>query len=311
MGNTNLSDKSREALNSETFQKIREDMKDEIVKEYLKNGYADEDKQHEITISGVTYKILEREKFTTFYDWLGNTLFDVDNEELAALSEINYGEMKDAGRKLEPEEITDAFEKENDSTEKTADAAESGKLEEDKDKTEQSIPVYSGVDGAIAKLQAELEKAKEKEFAKPVIEYLMERCRQSESLAADISQSHKTWEKCYKYIYEEARKKLNSKSGPVRDDVVFEWAEDYFHLDDKALEEKKAKEEAERKKKSAEKKKQDTEKKGKTTSVKSPKSGKKEEKKPAVSNLQREVQKPKPKKNELDGQIDFFSMMGM
>lgn len=202
-------------------------------------------------------------------------------------------------------------EKENDSTEKTADTAEGGKLKEDKDKTEQSIPVYSGVDGAIAKLQAELEKAKEKEFAKPVIEYLLERCRQSESLAADICQSHKTWEKCYKYIYEEARKKLNSKSGPVRDDVVYEWAEDYFHLDDKAEEEKKAKEEAERKKKSAEKKKQDTEKKGKATSVKSPKSGKAEEKKTAVSEPKREVQKPKTKKNELDGQIDFFSMMGM
>ena len=156
-----------------------------------------------------------------------------------------------------------------------------------------------------------MEKAKEKEFAKPVIEYLVERCRQSESLAADICQSHKTWEKCYKYIYEEARKKLNSKSGPVRDDVVFEWAEDYFHLDDKALEEKKAREEAERKKKAAEKKKQDAEKKGKSVPIKSSKSGKTEEKNPAESKPQREVQKPKPKKNELDGQIDFFSMMGM
>ncbi len=205
----------------------------------------------------------------------------------------------------------DEVEKEKDSTEKTVDTTESGELEEDKDKTEKSISVYSGVDGAIAKLQSELEKAKEKEFAKPVIEYLLERCKQSESLAADICQSHKTWEKCYKYIYEEARKKLNSKSGPVRDDVVFEWAEDYFHLDDKALEEKKAKEEAERKKKSAEKKKQDTEKKGKTISVKSPKSGKAEENRSEVPRPQREVQKQKPKKNELDGQMDMFSMMGM
>ncbi len=46
MENMNLSDKSREALNSEVFQKLRENMEDEIVKEYLKNGYTDDDKQH-------------------------------------------------------------------------------------------------------------------------------------------------------------------------------------------------------------------------------------------------------------------------
>ena len=66
MENMNLSDKSREALNSEVFQKLREDMEDEIVKEYLKNGYTDDDKQHEITVNGVKYKALDREKFTTF-----------------------------------------------------------------------------------------------------------------------------------------------------------------------------------------------------------------------------------------------------
>lgn len=379
-----MTEESKKALQSDEWQAVRNIIKHEAVKEYLATSYEDAEKQCEITANNVKYKVLRRDKKTTFYDESGNTLFDVDNEMLAAeyekLSEnqtdpetsmgktiasiekqaFDYAvqaEVKkendseaecikgkspsgtcgaaaycDKGLKCcsecqepcnshcgwldKPDNATEKtygneVEKENDSTEKTADTAEGGKLKEDKDKTEQSIPVYSGVDGAIAKLQAELEKAKEKEFAKPVIEYLLERCRQSESLAADICQSHKTWEKCYKYIYEEARKKLNSKSGPVRDDVVYEWAEDYFHLDDKAEEEKKAKEEAERKKKSAEKKKQDTEKKGKATSVKSPKSGKAEEKKTAVSEPKREVQKPKSKKNELDGQIDFFSMMGM
>ncbi len=169
---------------------------------------------------------------------------------------------------------------------------------------------YIGVAGAVTKLQEELKKAKEKDFAEPVIEYLIERCKESESLAANICQSHKTWDKCYDYIYEQAKKKLSGKSGPIRYDMVYEWAEDYYRLDDKALEEKKAKEEAERKKKAAEKKKQDTEKR-KTTSEKSPKSGRVEEKKPVVSNSQREVQKQKPKKNELDGQMDMFSLMGM
>ncbi|MCX4351751.1 MAG: PcfK-like family protein [Lachnospiraceae bacterium] len=359
-----MTEESKKALQSDEWQTVRNIIQHEVVKEYLSTSYADAEKQCEITANNVKYKVLRRDKKTTFYDENGNTLFDVDNEMLAA----EYEELSE--NQTEPETlmgktiasiekqafdhaISAEVQKENnnaaecikgksqsgvcgaaaycgkgvkccsecsepcnsrcgwldkpdDVTEKTGE----DRTEKGSDSTEKPEDI-TGVDGAIAKLQAELEKAKEKEFAKPVIEYLVERCRQSESLAADICQSHKTWEKCYKYIYEEARKKLNSKSGPVRDDVVFEWAEDYFHLDDKALEEKKAREEAERKKKAAEKKKQDAEKKGKSVPIKSSKSGKTEEKNPAESKPQREVQKPKPKKNELDGQIDFFSMMGM
>ena len=185
------------------------------------------------------YKVLRRDKKTTFYDESGNTLFDVDNEMLAAeyekLSEnqtepetsmgktiasiekqafdhaVQAEVKKENDREAEcikgkspsgtcgaaaycdkglkccsecpepcnsrcgwldkPDNVTektsrDEAEKENNSTEKTADTTKSGKLEKDKDKTEQSIPVYSGVDGAIAKLQAELEKAKEKDLFK-------------------------------------------------------------------------------------------------------------------------------------------------
>lgn len=359
MENTNLSDKSREALNSETFQKIREDMKNEIVKEYLKNGYVDEEKQHEITVTGVKYNVLEREKFTTFYDSLGNTLFNVRNEDLAALSEINCGEMKDAGSGLEPEEIKDA------SVEESADPAETGENPDGGAAPARCITgkSKSGICGAAAycakgvkccsecsnpcnsccgwldaqeessadktsdvtekteedfkekaqgKLHDELKNADDKQFADPIIGHLLKRCEEDDGLAQDVMQEHKTWEKCYEYIFKQAQKQAkNARSAAVRYDVVYEWAEDYYHRDDKAEEEKKAKKEVERKKKSAEKKKQDTEKKGKATSVKPPKSGKAEEKKTAVSEPKREVQKPKSKKNELDGQIDFFSMMGM
>ncbi|MCM1179958.1 MAG: PcfK-like family protein [Clostridium sp.] len=379
-----MTEESKKALQSEEWQTVRNIIQHEAVKEYLSTSYADAEKQCEITANNVKYKVLRRDKKTTFYDENGNTLFDVDNEMLAA----EYEEL--SGNQTEPETLMgktiasiekqafdhavsaevqkennnaaecikgksqsgvcgaaaycgkgvkccsecsepcnsrcgwldkpddateetgeDKTEKESDSTEKPADITGSEQVEEEKDKTEKPAPVYSGVDGAVAKLQAELEKAKDKEFAKPVIEYLAERCRQSESLAADICQNHKTWEKCYQYIHEEARKKLSGKSGPVRDDVVYEWAEDYFHLDDKALEEKKAKEEAERKKKAAEKKKQSAEKKGKSTSAKSSKIEKAEEKKSAAPKPQREVQKQKPKKNELEGQMDMFSLMGM
>lgn len=355
MGNTNLSDKSREALNSETFHKIREYMKDEIVKEYLKNGYADEDKQHEITISGVTYNVLEREKFTTFYDSLGNTLFDVDNEDLAALSEINYEEMKDAGRKLEPEEITDTLEEENADSEETGENPDGGAAparcitgksksgicgaaaycakgleccsacsdpcngrcgwldvqeESSADKTpdvaEKAEEDFK--EKSCEKLRGELEKADDKQFADPVIRYLIKRCGEDAGLAQDVMQEHKTWKKCYGYIFEQAQKQAKKeRSIAVRSDVVFEWAEDYYHKDDQAEEEKKAREAAGRRKKEEECKRKAAEQ--HAAEKKKPKqAAKKEEKekeKPA------EPQEPKKNRKEIDGQMDLFSMMDM
>jgi len=111
------------------------------------------------------------------------------------------------------------------------------------------------VETAISKLKEEMEKAKDNAFAEPIIEFLIKRCNEDNGLCEDVCQEHKTWEKCFKYIYEEAKKMAKGKqSCAVRDDVVFEWAEDYYHKDDKAEEEEKAKKEAERKQKEAEKK---------------------------------------------------------
>lgn len=108
MENMNLSDKSREALKSETWQELREDMKEEIVSEYLKNGYADEE----------------------------SPIDEAPNE-----------------------------------TEKAA--------EDFKEK-------------ACDKLREELKKADDKQFADPVIGYLLKRCGEDNGLAQDVMQKHKT-----------------------------------------------------------------------------------------------------------------------
>ena len=109
-------------------------------------------------------------------------------------------------------------------------------------------------------------------------------------MAEDVAQDHKTWQKCFEYIYRQARQQAHGNCAAVRDDVVYEWAEDYYHKDDKAEEEKKAKKAAEDKaKKTA------TEKVSVPPKAETPKAP------------------PKPKKNpkEMDGQMDLFSMMGM
>lgn len=139
---------------------------------------------------------------------------------------------------------------------------------------------------AIEKLKNELKNANDKDFAKTIIEYLVGRVKEDEHLASDVMQGHKTWKKCVNYLFEQARKQAgSSRSAAVRDDVVYEWAEDYYRKDDKAEEERKAKEAAARKQRKKEASKE------------------KSKAKPAED-------KPKKSPKEMDGQMDLFSMMG-
>lgn len=162
-------------------------------------------------------------------------------------------------------------------------------------------------DRAIVKLDSEfsnLKKESEKKFAKPCMDYLKKRCEEDSAICEDILQEHKTWQKCYDYVYDQAKKELNNTSGPVWHETVFEWVEDYFHLDDKAIEEQKTKEAAERKKKLEE-----AAKKAKTKQ----KSAKKENKQNTKKAEGKTAEKPAPKKRtkEMEGQMDLFSMMGL
>lgn len=155
---------------------------------------------------------------------------------------------------------------------------------------------------AREKLEAEKKKATQKNFADPVIDYLMKRCKEDQGLAEDVMQEGKTWNKCFSYIVEQARKQSNGRSTAVEDQVVYEWAEDYYHKDDKAEEDKKAKEAAKRKKKQDKKAKTDSEKKATSKPATEP------EKKTEAPKSE-----PKPKRNnkDMDGQLDIFSLLGM
>ncbi len=312
----------------------------EVVKNYLKTAYSGEDAQAEVEAFGKTYKVLRRTEVTAFYDKDGNTLFDVTNERLAdeyewltsnPVSEAEETE-EDAVENVpvatneEETEDNEISEEETLADKEVAqsESEENGEVHAEVDgavtENTQTSSVYIGIVGATTKLQEELKKAKEKEFAEPIIGYLMERCKESESLAADICQDHKTWEKCYQYIYESARTKLKGKVGYVRDDIVFEWAEDYYRKDDKAEEEKKAKEAAEKKKKEAEKKKEKatTSKENKARvdydmTRKSPTDNHKLSEAEIAAMDKKEAPKPQPQKNnkDMDGQMDLFSLMGM
>jgi hypothetical protein len=298
----------------------------EVVREYLKTGYAEEESGCEVETFGKTYKVLKRDKVTVFYDESGNTLFDVENERLKKEYEwfMASGWPGESEEEAEDGELEDANEETSDGEQET---------EEDAD----MVPIGTTSPGGIAtgnipaptnedakqievqakqKLEEELKKAKDKSFAKPVISYLLKRCEEDNGLSADVVQEHKTWDKCFDYIYSQARKQTKGNSCAVRDEVVYEWAEDYYHKDDKAEEEEKAKKEAERKKKHDEalsavihtaihSKGTDTkEKKKADEKVVVPKNA-------TIATEKKEAAKPKKKSKDIDGQMDLFSMMGM
>lgn len=311
MENMNLSDKSKEALKSETWQEVGEALRQTIVNEYLKTGYADEGKQHDIDVSGITFKVLDRGETTTFYDALGNTLFNVENKDLAA----EYGKLtKDIDKpdpadekKVAPDDVADKDVISVDS-DKQLPAPVSVKATDSKKEDSRPAKLV-----AKEKLEKELKAAKDKNFADPIIGYLLKRCEEDEGVAEDVAQEHKTWYKCFNYIYEQAKKQATDNRAVVRDDVVYEWAEDYYHKDDKAEEEEKSKKEAEakakREKAAAEKKIATKSKSAKTAA----KSSTDKNKATANTKEERPKEQPKPKKSskDMEGQLDMFSMMGI
>ncbi len=304
------------------------------VLEYLENGYLKEEKNCELEVGSTTYKVLKRDTVTAFYDADGNTLFDVTNDRLKEEYEAMdfsasepQSEMGKVISSIEQQAFEQAVNDDIDADDtvpmgtaslKEIPAPTPEKIEAVKENNNSSV--YIGVVGAVTKLQEELKKAKDKSFADPIIKHLIERCRESESLASDVCQDHKTWEKCFKYIMDQARKLKSGNCAMVKDSVVYEWAEDYYRLDDKALEEKKAVEAKEREKrqKADQQKRLDSMK--KRVEKKAETAGKdkvaKEAPKPETKadKPKKEPEKkeaPKKRSNELEGQMDLFSMMGL
>ena len=165
---------------------------------------------------------------------------------------------------------------------------------------------------AKEKLEAEKQKATQKNFADPIITYLLKRCEEDQGLAEDVMQDGKTWNKCFDYIVNQARKQSNGKSTAVEDRVVYEWAEDYYHKEEKPEPDKRAGASKPTKKKNAKaaskKQKGESEKaKEVTTSVPEPVPERKEVVKPE--------KKEKPKKKEtadkpsMDGQMSLFDLL--
>lgn len=163
---------------------------------------------------------------------------------------------------------------------------------------------------AKEKLEAEKKKATQKNFADPIIAYLLKRCEEDQGLAEDVMQEGKTWSKCFNYIVEQARKQSNGRSAYVEDSVVYEWAEDYYHKYEKPepAKKEKGKKPATTKKAEAPTKKVAENKKD----VQKTKSGSETSEKPAkkdAASKQRKTEKTSTKSSGLNGQMSLFDLL--
>lgn len=141
----------------------------------------------------------------------------------------------------------------------------------------------------------------------------MKRCEEDQGLAEDVMQEGKTWNKCFNYIVEQARKQSNGRSAAVEDQIVYEWAEDYYHKYKKpeSVKKEKGKKPVITKKSvtptKTTQKITDNEKKSQKTKDK-PQISEKPVKKNAASK-QRKTEKTSTKSSELSGQISLFDLL--
>ena len=163
---------------------------------------------------------------------------------------------------------------------------------------------------AKEKLEAEKKKATQKNFADPIIAYLLKRCEEDQGLAEDVMQEGKTWNKCFNYIVEQARKQSNGRSTAVEDRVVYEWAEDYYRKYEKpeTVKKEKSKKPATTKKTEAPAKKVTEIKKDIQETKDDSKVSEKPEKKDAASKQQK-TEKTSTKSSGLNGQMSLFDLL--
>lgn len=143
------------------------------------------------------------------------------------------------------------------------------------------------------------------------IDYLMKRCEDDQGLAEDVIQDNKTWYKCLEYIIDQVKKKSGGASAAVKHCVVYEWAEDYYHKEEKP----------EAKKKVSDKKQVDTVNKAKPAVKKvetQKNSSEKTDEELPKKDIPQPEKKEKPKKKEtpqkqdkpaMDGQMSLFDLL--
>ncbi len=194
--------------------------------------------------------------------------------------------------------------------------ADAGAIQESPSEKKPTEPGPETVEKAKKKLETELKEAKDKDFADLVIGHLSKRCGEDPGFATDVLQEGKSWASCYEFIYKKARNIATGNRAVVRNDVVYEWAEDYYRMTPEQEKEARipkppagsAKKEASKPAAKKPPKSQKAAEKSAKASQNEPKTSNKAEK-ASGKNKPEAGAKKKQKSNELDGQLSLFDFM--
>lgn len=195
----------------------------------------------------------------------------------------------------------------------------------------------SVVEEAVRKLTS-WKAANKNPYAQLICDHLIKRCRQDAGFAEDVMKQDKAWHTCFEYIRDKARKKAAGGCACIEDHIVYEWAEDYIRKAEEKKKEpgKKSQKPGKNKTKAQEictkpeenaqsatenaqseqDPVQDAQEVEQQKPEEKPVKAKKAKPKTELKKLKAEKVKPeKPKKekkdkNEMDGQIDLFSLFG-
>lgn len=271
-----ISEQNEEALQSETWQKVREEMKTEVqhfteapeiqhfaiekvskndnvygvvwgnvVREYLKTAYSEGNAQADVMLDGITYKILKREEVTVFYDADGNTLFDVENKRLEKEYEwvMNDSAKVDAEISKLEENKTNVAEEEN---------ADMVKGETDTKSGEEKL--IAEEDEMIVSVKPEFKKIMQAQMDL-IFKELISWTKQDPEFEKKVLLNHKSMKCCMKFCADKAmglrepsdQEKADARNNnipimtPVGSDMLFEWIREYYDKDDKEVIEKEKK----------------------------------------------------------------------
>ena len=153
----------------------------------------------------------------------------------------------------------------------------------------------------------EEDRERTKALMEQVIKYVTEKCETDPDYNALVIQEHKTWKRCYQFMSEKAQKiaPIGRRGMLIEGSTMFAWMDEYYQADDLEkikAEEEEARKEAERRK---ELKKEEAERAAKAK--KKPEKAVRAPKKKAET--PKEHAKPKKNNQDIDGQMDLFSMM--
>jgi len=177
--------------------------------------------------------------------------------------------------------------------------------------TEETKEVINTVHtNAVDKLNEELKKSKNKEYAKMIIDYLIGRCKEDAGFGDDVLRKEKTFDGCFSYIKDKARSKAVNGCAAIKDETVYEWAEDYYRSESTKVVAKSTKKStnksAETEHKSTEMEDKSTDK-STTQSTNTPTETVSEENDAAKT--QRKKTRSSVKRSEPDGQMSIFDLM--